>query len=135
MALGCVARDGHHECTGQHVEVTPDPERWREDGDLLASVQWQVGAVVHVGAEGLLGSGEDTCPWSAVVLGDPVANLVVGCAVALRGPRVSSGTGQVPDTAFGNGVGEGEYVFVDGGAVGFGCNEDEGAVEVDPVQC
>ena len=23
----------------QHVEVTPDPEGWREDGDLLATVQ------------------------------------------------------------------------------------------------
>ena len=47
---------------------------------------------------------------------------------------MSSGASQVPDTAFSYGVGEGEYVFVDGGAVGFGCNEDEGAVEVDPVQ-
>ena len=86
MAVGCEVRDGDHVGACQHVEVTPDPEWWREDSDLLASVQGQVGAMVHVGAERLLCGGEDTCPWGAVVGGDPVVNLMVGCAVALRGP-------------------------------------------------
>ena len=90
--------------------------------------------MVHVGAEGLLCGGEDPCPGSAVVGGDPVVDLVVWRAVALRGPRVRRGTGQVPYAAFSNRVSEGKDVFVDGGTVGFGRNEDEGAVKVDPVQ-
>ena len=132
--MGCEVRDGDHVGACQHVEVSPYPEGWREDGDLLAPVQGQVGTMVHVGAEGLLCGGEDSCPWSAVVGSDPVVDLVVWRAVALRGPRVRCGTSQVPYAAFCYRVSEGKDVFVDGGAVGFGCNEDEGAVKVDPVQ-
>jgi hypothetical protein len=47
---------------------------------------------------------------------------------------MGGGTGQVPDTAFGDGVGEGEYVILDGGGVSFGSDQNEGAVEVDTVK-
>ena len=93
-----------------------------------SACQGVAGAVVQVGAEGLHGCGEDPCPWRASVGGDPVTYLVVRCAVALGGPGVGCGTGKVPDTSFCDSVGQGEDVVVDGGAVSFGGDEDEGAV-------
>ncbi len=53
--------------------------------------------------------------------------------VALGGPRVGRRAGEVPYTPLSDGVGEGEDVIVDGGAVGFSGDEHEGALQVDPM--
>ena len=126
--MGSVVRHRDHVGSCKHVQVLPHPEWWCEDGNLLAPVEWKVSPVVQVGAEGLHGCGEDPCPWRASVGGDPVTYLVVRCAVALGGPGVGCGTGKVPDTSFSDSVGQGEDVVVDGGGIGFGGDEDEGAV-------
>ena len=54
--------DRDHVGAGEQVQVTPHPERWGQGGNLLTLVQGQVGAVELVGAEGLLGCGEDPRP-------------------------------------------------------------------------
>ena len=66
--MGSVICDRDHVGAGEHVQVSPHPEWWCEDGNLLASVKGQVGTVVHVGAEGLLGGGEDPAHGVRVLL-------------------------------------------------------------------
>ena len=78
--------------------------------------------------------GEDPCPWCAAVGGDPVADLVMWSTVALRGPGVGGGAGKVPDTAFCDGVGDGQEGVVYDVAVSFSGDEDQWALEVDAVE-
>ena len=60
-------------------------------------------------------------------------DLVVWGTVALGGPGVGCGAGEVPNTPLRDGVGEGEDVVVDGGAVGLGGDKYEGALQIDPL--
>ena len=119
---------GYHVVSSEWVPVPPDPEGWGEDGDPLTNINGEVSIVVRVGTKWLLCCRLDAAPGCVRVEGDPAADLGVWGTVPLCGPGADGGAGEVPDTAFGDGVGNGQQGVVDGVAVGFGRDEDQWAL-------
>ena len=84
--------------------------------------------MLRVGTKWLLCCRLDAGPGRVCVVGDPAANLGVWGAVPLCGPGAGGRAGKVPDTAFGDGVGNGQEGIVDGASVSFGSDEDQWAL-------
>ncbi len=94
----------------------------------MTNVYGEVSIVVRVGTKLLLCCRLDAGPGCGCVEGDPAAVLGVWGTVTLCGPSAGGRAGEVPDTAFGDGVGDGQEGVVDGAAVGFGSDEDQWAL-------